>query len=82
MFRGRFLVAPSSYTKLVRAGHRQRIYLYLVQFSGILLCWLQKYHARIRTLGSSLVYMFFFSKLLFLQKILHGQTVWIEWGLI
>ena len=56
LFRGRFLVAPSSYTKLVRAMyHRQRIYLYLVQFSGMLHSWLQRYHARIRTLGSSLV---------------------------
>ena len=55
MFWGRFSVAPSSYTKLVRVVYRQRMYLYLVQFSGMLQCWLQRYHARIRTLGSSLV---------------------------
>ena len=52
---GRFLVAPSSYTKLVKAVYRQRMYLYLVQFSGMLHCWLHRYYTRIRTLGSSLV---------------------------
>ena len=57
LFRGRFPVAPSSYTQLVRTVYRQRMYLYLVQFSGMLYCWLQRYHARIRTLGSSLVYL-------------------------
>ena len=55
---GSFLAAPSSYIKLVRAVYRQRIYYYLVQFSGMLHCWLQRYHARIRTLGSSLVHIF------------------------
>ena len=52
---GRFSVAPSSYTKLVRAVYRQRMYLHLVQFPGMLHCWLQRYHTRIRALGSSLV---------------------------
>ena len=56
LFRDRFSVAPSSYKKLVGAVYRQRMYLYLVQFSGMLHCWLQRYHATIRTLGSSLVY--------------------------
>ena len=31
------------------------MYLYLVRFSGMLHYWLERYHARIRTLGSSLV---------------------------
>ena len=55
---GRFLAAPSSYIKLVRAVYKQRLYYYLIQFSGMLHCWLQRYHARVRTLGSSLVYHF------------------------
>ena len=44
LFPGRFLVAPSSYMymKLVRAVYRQNIYYYLVQFSGMLHCWLQR----------------------------------------
>ena len=55
LFGGSFLAAPSSYIKLVRVVYRQRIYYYLVRFSGVLHCWLQRYHARIRTLGSCLV---------------------------
>ena len=50
---GSFRVAPSSYTKLVKAVYRQRMHLYLVQFSGMSHYWLQRYSARIRTLGSS-----------------------------
>ena len=49
------MFAPSSYTQFVSVVYRQRMYLYLVQFSGMLQCWLQRYHARIRTLGSSIV---------------------------
>ena len=41
--------------QFVKAFNRQRIYYYLVQFSSMVHCWLQRYHARIRTLGSSLV---------------------------
>ena len=37
------------------AAPAAQIYNYLVQFSGMLHCWLQRYHARIRTFGSSLV---------------------------
>ena len=51
---GRFPVAPSSYIILVRAVYRQRIYYYFVQFWGMLHCWLQRYHARITTFGTSL----------------------------
>ena len=51
----RFPVAPSNYIKDVRALYRQRTYYYLVQFSGMLHPWLQRYHTRIRTLRSSLV---------------------------
>ena len=58
MFWGHFLAAPSSYIKRVRAVYKQRIYYCLIQFSGMLHCWLQIYHARIRTLGSSLVAAF------------------------
>ena len=50
LFRGRLPVTPSSYIKLVKELYRQRIYHYLVQFQGMLHCWLQSYHARIRTL--------------------------------
>ena len=57
LFWGSSLAAPSSYIKLVKAVYRQRIYYYLVQFSGMLHFWLQRYHVRIRTLGSSLVDM-------------------------
>ena len=56
LFCSHFLAAPSSYIKLVRAVYKQRIYYCLIQFSGMLHCWLQIYHARIRTLGSSLVH--------------------------
>ena len=52
---GRFLAAPSSYIKLIKAAYKQRIYYYLIQFSGMLHCWLQRYHVRIRTLRSPLV---------------------------
>ena len=38
--------------------YRIRIYYHLVQFSGMLHCWLQRYHARIKTLGSSLVFLY------------------------
>ena len=55
MFRGRFPTTPSSDTKLIKVVYRQRMYLYLVQFSGMLHHGLQRYDARIRTLGSSLV---------------------------
>ena len=55
LFLGRFLATPSSYIKLVRAAYKQRIYYYLIQFSGKLHCWLQRYHTGIKTLGSSLV---------------------------
>ena len=41
--------------QVVRTVYRQIMYLYLVQYSVMLYCWLQRYHARIRTLGSSLV---------------------------
>ena len=58
LFRSCFQVASSSYIKLVRAVYKQRIYYYFIQFSGMLHCWLQRYHARIRTLGSSLVAAF------------------------
>ena len=48
----------SSYTKLVRAVYRQRVYNYLVQFSGMLHCWLQRCHVRIRTtFETPLVYL-------------------------
>ena len=57
LFRGRFPVTPSSYIKLVRAVYRQRIYYYLVQYSGMLHCWLQRYHSRIKTFESSLIHM-------------------------
>ena len=56
MSRDRFLVAPSSYTKIVKAEYRLRIYLYLVRFSGMSHYWLQRYRARVRTLGSPLVH--------------------------
>ena len=52
---GSCLAAPSSYIRFVRAVYKQRIYYCLIQFSGMLHHWLQIYHARIRTLGSSLV---------------------------
>ena len=39
---GRFLAAPSSYIKLIKAAYKQRIYYYLIQFSGMLHCWLQR----------------------------------------
>ena len=55
MFRDRFPVAPSSDTKLIIAMYRQKMYLYLVQFSGMMHHGLQRYHASIRILGSSLV---------------------------
>ena len=50
VFRGGFPVSPLSYKKLFRAVYRQKIYLYLVRFSGMLRCWLQRYSERIRTL--------------------------------
>ena len=59
---GCFLATPSSYIKLVRAVSKQRMYYYLIQFSGMLHCWLQRYHARIKTLGSSLVVLPYLSK--------------------
>ena len=55
LFLGRFLTTPSSYIKLAKAVYKQRIYYYLIQFSGMLHCWLQRYHTGIKTLGSSLV---------------------------
>ena len=81
MFHGRFPVA-SSYRKLVKAVYRQRMYLYFVQFSGILHCRLQRYHARIRTLGSSLVSYFdalqYLTYLLFpFKQLLTISTVWV-----
>ena len=43
-----------SYIKLVKAVYRQRMYLYLVQFSGMLHCWLQRYYTRIELYDSPL----------------------------
>ena len=51
----RFPVTPSNYIKHIKAVYRQRIYNYLIKFSGMLHRWLQRYHTRIRTLRSSLV---------------------------
>ena len=48
-------MAPSSNIKHVKAVYRQRIYYYVVPFSGMLHSRLQRYHTRIRTLRSSLV---------------------------
>ena len=48
-------MAPSSNIKHVKAVYRQRIYYYVVQFSGMLHSRLQRYHTRIRTLRSSLL---------------------------
>ena len=39
----------------LHAVYRQRVYLYLLQFSDQSRYWLQRYRTRIRTLGSSLV---------------------------
>ena len=55
VFRGGFPVTPLSYINLFRAVYRQKIHLYLVRFSGMLRCWLQRYCERIRTFGTSLV---------------------------
>ena len=55
LFQGRLPVAFLNYIKLVKTIYIQRIYHYLVQFFGMSHCWLQRYHERIRTLGSSLV---------------------------
>ena len=38
---GRFLVAPSSYTKLVKAVYRQSIY-FIGTILGMQRCWLQR----------------------------------------
>ena len=55
LFCDKFPVAPLRYINHVKAVYRQRIYYYLVKFSGMLHDWLQRYHTRIRTLRSSLV---------------------------
>ena len=61
---------------LVRGVYRQRMYFYLVQFSCILHCWLQRYHARIRTLGSSHVYICWETNTLIRQPVL-WHLIWV-----
>ena len=70
--------------KHVRAVYRQRIYYYLVKFSGMLHCWLQRYHTRIRTLRSSLVYCFMGEKGLFEDglSVIKSETVKSGWFII
>ena len=50
-----FLQVTSNMSEQCIDKYRQRIYYYLVKFSGTLHRWLQRYHTRIRTLRSSLV---------------------------
>ena len=52
---GSFSVHSFKLHKTCKAVYNQRICYYLIQFSGMLHCWLQRYQARIKILGSSLV---------------------------